>query len=145
LLHLNNAATPKHIAWSNSICSALQLINHWQDIAIDWQKNDGGRVYLPQDEMREYGVTENDVANGNNNTAWQKLMRFQCQRARDMLMFGKPLTRALPGRFGAELRMIVAGGARVLDKIDAVDGDVFRHRPKLNKWDWLMLAPSLIR
>jgi squalene synthase HpnC len=145
LLHLNNAATPKHIAWSNSICSALQLINHWQDIAIDWQKNDGGRVYLPQDEMREYGVSENDIANGNTNTAWQKLMRFQCHRARDMLMFGKPLTRALPGRFGVELRMIVAGGARVLDKIDGVDGDVFRHRPKLNKWDWLMLAPSLIR
>ena len=145
LLHLNQAATPQHITWSNSICSALQLINHWQDIAIDWQKNDGGRVYLPQDEMREYGVTENDIANANNNAAWQKLMRFQCQRARDMLIFGRPLTRALSGRFGAELRMIVAGGARVLDKIDAVDGDVFRHRPKLNKWDWLLLAPSLIR
>jgi squalene synthase HpnC len=144
LLHLNNAATPQHIACSNSICSALQLINHWQDIAIDWQKNDGGRIYLPQDEMREYGVTENDIANGNINAAWQKLMRFQCQRARDMLMFGKPLTHALSGRFGAELRMIVAGGARVLDKIDAVNGDIFRHRPKLNKWDWLMLAPSLI-
>jgi squalene synthase HpnC len=145
LLHLNRAATPQHLAWSNSICSALQLINHWQDIAIDWQKNDGGRVYLPQDEMREYGVSDNDIANENTQTAWQKLMRFQCQRARDMLMFGKPLTRALKGRFGAELRMIVAGGARVLDKIDAVDGDVFRHRPKLNKWDWLILAPSLIR
>ncbi len=145
LLHLNRAATPQHIAWSNSICSALQLINHWQDVAIDWQKNDGGRVYLPLDEMREYGVSDNDIAAGNSNAAWQKLMRFQCQRARDMLMFGKPLTHALPGRFGAELRMIVAGGARVLDKIDAVDGDVFRYRPKLNKWDWLMLAPSLVR
>ena len=53
LLHLNCAATPQHITWSNSICSALQLLNHWQDVAIDWQKNDGGRVYLPQDEMRE--------------------------------------------------------------------------------------------
>lgn len=145
LLHLNCAATPQHITWSNSICSALQLVNHWQDVVIDWQKNDGGRVYLPQDEMREYGVSDTDIAIGNTNAAWQKLMWFQCQRARDMLMFGRPLTRALPGRFGAELRMIVAGGARVLDKIDAVDGDVFRHRPKLNKWDWLMLAPSLIR
>ena len=144
LLHLNRAATPQHIVWSNSICSALQLIKHWQDIAIDWQKNESGRVYLPQDEMREYGVSDNDIAKKNSRPAWQKLMRFQCQRAREMLMFGKPLTRALPGRFGAELRMIVAGGARVLNKIDAVDGDVFRHRPKLNKWDWLMLAPSLI-
>lgn len=145
LLHLNQAATSQHVAWSNSICSALQLINHWQDVAIDWQKNDGGRVYLPQDDMREYGVSESDIASANSNAAWQRLMRFQCQRARDMLMLGRPLTHALPGRFGAELRMIVAGGARVLDKIDAVNGDVFRHRPKLNKWDWLMLAPSIVR
>ena len=144
LLHLNQAATPQHIKWSNSICSALQLINHWQDVAIDWKKNDGGRIYLPQDEMFKYGVTESDIANASNSVAWQQLMLFQCQRARDMLTFGKPLTRAISGRFGAELRMIVAGGGRVLDKIDAINGDVFRQRPKLNKWDWLAMAPSLI-
>ncbi len=145
LLHLNRAATPQNLQWSNSICTALQLINHWQDVAIDWKKNDGGRVYLPQDEMREYGVGDNDIARANSSAAWEKLMAFQCQRARNMLINGKPLTRAMPGRFGAELRMIVAGGARVLDKIDAVNGDVFRHRPKLNKWDWLQMAPALIR
>ncbi len=144
LLHLNQAATPQNIGWSNSICSALQLINHWQDVAIDWKKNDGGRIYLPQDEMSKYGVAESDIANASNSAAWQQLMLFQCQRAREMLMFGKPLARAIPGRFGAELRMIVAGGARVLDKIERVNGDVFRRRPKLNKWDWLAMAPALL-
>jgi squalene synthase HpnC len=144
LLHLNRAAEPQHLQWSDAICSALQLINHWQDVAIDWKKNEGGRVYLPQDEMAQFGVSERDIADQTNRDAWQKMMSFQCARARALLMSGAPLTARLGGRFGAELRLIVAGGARILDKIDAVKGDVFRHRPALNKFDWLMLLPRVV-
>jgi phytoene/squalene synthetase len=72
------------------------------------------------------------------------MMAFQCERARDMLEAGRPLGKALPGRMGAELRMIVAGGAAILDKIDAARGDVFRHRPKLNRWDWLRIGPRAL-
>ncbi len=145
LLHLNQAATPEHLKWSDAICSALQLINHWQDVAIDWKKNDGGRVYLPLDDLARHGVSEADIASASNSAAWQTLMAFQCKRARELLFSGKPLTTALPGRFGAELRLIVAGGAKILDKIDAVNGDVFRHRPKLNKWDWLTILPRVLK
>lgn len=144
LLHLNHAATPQNCIMSDAICSALQLINHWQDVAIDWQKNDGGRVYLPQDELRQFGLSDEDIAHKNVSPAWQKMMRFQSQRARELLHSGLPLGRVLPGRMGAELRVIVAGGARILDKIDWVNGDVFFHRPQMNKWDWLRVAPIAI-
>ena len=144
LLHLNNAATAQNLARSDAICSALQLINHWQDVAVDWQKNDGGRVYLPQDELKQYRVSDDNIANQNCDPAWREMMRFQCERARALLVSGKPLTRALPGRMGAELRLIVAGGLCILDKIDAVQGDVFRQRPKMGKWDWLKIAPRAL-
>ena len=144
LLHLNRAATPQNCLMSDAICSALQLINHWQDVAIDWQKNDGGRVYLPQDELGQFGLSNADIAARNTGAAWQKMMRFQCQRARELLLSGKPLGRVLTGRMGAELRFIVAGGAKILDKMDTVNGDVFLHRPKMTKWDWLMLAPNAL-
>lgn len=141
LLVLNGQTSAQQLAWSDAICSALQLINHWQDVAIDWQKNDGGRVYLPQEDLRRFNLTENDIATGSNSPAWQSMMAFQCQRARALMLSGAPLARELRGRFGIELRLIVAGGLAVLDKIDTVNGDVFRHRPKLTRWDWLRILP----
>ena len=144
LLHLNRIATPQNLAWSDSICSALQLINHWQDIAVDWKKNDGGRVYLPQDELARYAITEQDIATQTSRDDWQQMMAFQCDRARAMMHAGRPLGGTLPGRMGAELRLMMAGGVAILDKIDAVQGDVFRHRPQLTKWDWLFIAPRAL-
>jgi len=141
LLHLYKAPTPLNLAHSDSICTALQLINFWQDIDADYARN---RIYLPQDEMTAHGVTDADIASRNLSPQWSKLMQFQCQRARAMLENGRPLTHALPGRIGLELRFIVAGGGKVLDKIDAVNGDVFRHRPVLTRWDWLALAPGAL-
>jgi phytoene synthase len=144
LLHLYRLTTPPCLAWSDSICSALQLINHWQDVALDWKKNTGGRVYLPLDDLARFGLSTRDIEAQSGGGAWQRMMAFQCGRARDMLNAGRPLGRALPGRMGAELRLIVSGGAAILDKIDAVQGDVFRHRPKLSKWDWLRIAPGAL-
>jgi squalene synthase HpnC len=141
LLHLYNAATPLNLTHSDSICSALQLINFWQDIEADYARN---RIYLPRDEMTAQGITAADIASRNFSPDWSMLMQFQCQRARAMLENGRPLTRALPGRIGVELRLVVAGGGRILDKIDAVRGDVFRHRPVLTRWDWLALAPGAL-
>ena len=71
-------------------------------------------------------------------------MKFECNRARTLLNSGNPLCRALPGRIGAELRTIVAGGRAILDKIEGVDGDVFRRRPQLTKWDWLKIGPRAV-
>lgn len=144
LLHLFRAAEDKNLSMSDDICSALQLINHWQDVAIDWQKNDGGRVYLPIEDLAYYGLSTSDIQRGEATPQWREMMRFQTIRARKIMRRGAPLSHKMTGRFGCELRLIVAGGLAIIDKIDAVDGDVFRQRPKLTKWDWLAIAPAAI-
>jgi phytoene synthase len=133
VLHIAGKASTKHLAWADGICTALQLINFWQDVAIDWQK---GRVYLPQDELARFGVTEEQIANGIVDERWRALMRFQVNRTRRMLMAGAPLGGVLPGRLGVEIRLTVLGGAAILDKLERADFDVFTRRPKLTASDW---------
>jgi squalene synthase HpnC len=129
------------LRWSDAICSSLQLINFLQDVAVDWAKD---RIYLPQDEMRRFGVSEQQIARHDAGPHWQAFMKFQVERARALLHSGAPLGHRLKGRIGLEMRMIIAGGARILEKIEAVRGDVFRARPILRPLDWpLMLLRSL--
>ena len=141
LVHLCGRDNEQTLAWSDSICSALQLINFWQDVAVDWEK---GRVYLPQEDLDRFGVSEADIAVGRTGGAWRSLMEFQCARARQMLESGRPLTRAMPGRMGLELKFVLAGGHAILNKIDAVQGDVFRQRPRMTKLDWLRYGPTAV-
>ena len=133
LLHLFGRDDAKSQSLSDAVCSSLQLINHWQDIAIDWGK---GRVYLPQDELARFGIGEAQIAEGRWDAAWAAMMDFQIERARRMLRCGSPLVHILPGRIGLELRLIIASGLRVLDKLARVRGDVFRRRPVIGKRDW---------
>jgi len=137
LLHLFDAATEPKQKLSDAICSGLQLINFWQDVGIDWRKD---RIYLPQDEMRRFGVPESQIASGDTSGAWPALMRFQVERARALIKSGAPLGRALPGRIGLEIRTIVQGGLRILEKIDNAEGDVYHHRPVLRAYDWPLLV-----
>lgn len=140
MLHLYQAATPHNITLSNHICSALQLINFYQDIAIDIQKHKGeGRIYLCQDEMQQFNVTEAMIRDQVNNPAWQSLMAFNLVRATQLLQEGKPLGKRLKGRIGFELRMMIAGGERILTKLNACHGDIFHRRPTLKAWDWLII------
>jgi squalene synthase HpnC len=136
LLHLYRATDPRSVAQSDNICSSLQLINFWQDVEIDYRKN---RIYLPADEMAEYAVTESQIADRNAGGNWRNLMLFQIDRTRRMLLAGAPLGRTLPGRIGLELRMIVMGGNRILEKLQAGGGDVFRERPVLGAFDWVLM------
>lgn len=136
LLQLFGATSAENLRHSDAICSGLQLINFWQDVEIDWRKD---RVYLPQDEMRRFGVTEREIASGGASGPWQSLMRFQVERARALIKSGAPLGRALPGRIGLEIRTIVQGGLRILEKIDKAGGDVYHHRPVLRTYDWPLL------
>lgn len=137
MLHLYGAASQQNLRDSDSICSALQLINFWQDVAIDWKKN---RIYLPEDDLKRYGVTTDHLTEGRVDDAWRALMRFQVERAREMMLSGAPLALRLPGRIGWELRLVVQGGLRILERIEAVDYDVFRRRPQLGPIDWLHMA-----
>lgn len=143
LLHLFGYTDAESLRRSDAICSSLQLINFWQDVAVDWSK---GRVYIPQEDLARYGVAESSIAQQLADARWRELMAFECARARAMLRDGAPLGRTLRGRLGLEIRAVVAGGATILDKIDAVQGDVFRHRPVLRKADWVrILARALAR
>jgi len=137
MLRLYGDDDAKHQAWSDGICSALQLINFWQDVAVDLKK---GRVYLPQDEMSLFGVCDEDLARGVVTPAVASLLDFQVTRARRMMTDGAPLARALPGRIGWELRLVIQGGLAILKKIEDVRYDVFRQRPTVGRTDWLRLA-----
>ncbi|BEV15981.1 squalene synthase HpnC [Herbaspirillum sp. DW155] len=137
MLHLYGAATEENLRNSDAICSALQLINFWQDVAIDWQKS---RIYLPLEDLQRFGITEDDIARASNDQRWQQLMQFEIARARALMLSGAPLARRLPGRIGLELRMVVQGGLRILERIEAVRGDVFGQRPRLGKLDWLIVG-----
>ncbi|MEO1766004.1 squalene synthase HpnC [Thiobacter aerophilum] len=133
LLALYGEQDRRAIAQSDAICAALQLINFLQDIAADYAR---GRIYLPQDEMEKFGVTESQIARGDTQGTWWPFMRHQIERARKILAAGAPLGKKLPGRLGLELRLIILGGETILRKIHAVAGDVFRQRPTLTPADW---------
>lgn len=140
LLYLYDEATPQNLAYSDAICSSLQLINFWQDAAKDYAI---GRIYLPQADLTQFGVGEELIAAGHTNQAWCDLMHFECERARQMMLSGAPLGSILRGRIGLEMRLIIAGGLRILDKLESVRYDVFRQRPVLRPMDWgIMLAKS---
>src|SRR5262252_680176 len=132
MLHLYGKSDGINVAASDSVCSALQLINFWQDVEIDFRKN---RIYLPQDEMARFGVTEAQIAARDVSGGWWELMRFQIERARTLMLSGAPLALRLPGRIGLEIRTVVQGGLRILEKLERVRGDVFRRRPVLTAPD----------
>lgn len=140
LLHLYEKSTPKNIHLSDNICTALQIINFLQDIAIDFKKNeDKQRIYMCQDEMAKFGISELQIEAQLADEHWQRFMQFNLQRVNALLQAGKPLGRILSGRIGFEMRMIIAGGERIISKISKVNGDIFKHRPTLNRWDWLVI------
>ncbi len=142
LLVLYGDATDQNHVWSDAICSSLQLINFWQDVDIDYRKN---RIYFPLDEMARHGITETQIAAREANGPWRTFMRFQVDRTRRFLQSGAPLGHTLKGRLGLEMRMIIAGGDRILTKISQANYDVFRRRPVLRPHDWLlMLAKSAV-
>jgi squalene synthase HpnC len=137
VLHLFARTEPEHLAQSDCICSALQLVNFWQDVAVDWQK---GRIYLPQADLRRFRIGEDDIAAGRWSANWAALIDFQTDRARELMLRGAPLVHALPGRLGWEIRLTIQGGLRILERLRRVRGDVFRRRPRLGKRDWLVVA-----
>ncbi len=137
LLHLFKRTSDLELQQSDAICSALQLINHWQDVDLDYVKDN--RVYLPQEDMERFGVTERHLREKICDPAWQALMKFQVERARELMLSGRALGKTLPGRVGLEIRATVQGGLRILEKIERVGYDVFRRRPVLKPLDWPLL------
>ena len=137
LLHLFRKNSAENCDFSDRICSALQLINFWQDVRIDYETRN--RIYLPQEEMRRFGVTEEHLRQHLCDPAFRELMRFQADRARRMMLEGKPLVDRLEGRFRLEIAITVQGGLRILEKLERTQYDMFRHRPVHQWFDWPLL------
>jgi squalene synthase HpnC len=141
LLALYRRSEPQLCAWSDSICTGLQLANFWQDIAIDYAK---GRVYIPDAALARCGVAREQIAQQRTDANWQRLVHALTQDTRRRLLEGAPLARALGGRLGLELRLVIQGGLRICEQLDAAHGDVFRRRPRLQAPDWVLLAGRAI-
>ena len=115
---------------SDAICTALQLTNFWQDIAVDFTR---GRIYLPQQEMAKHGVTEKDLEEGETTPAFKNLINDMIARTRPLFEQGRVLPERVHGRLRFELRMTWLGGVHVLRAIEAGDYDLFHHRPTVGK------------
>ena len=137
LLILYGVDSERNRFYSDKICSSLQLINFLQDVEIDYAMD---RIYLPQDEMMRFGISESDIASRHAGQSWQALMAFQADRARKMMLEGAPLAKIMKGRFSFEMKLIVLGGLAILDKLEKAGGDVYRNRPRLERRDWLYLV-----
>jgi squalene synthase HpnC len=136
LLHLIDQDTPVNLERSDAVCSALQLINFLQDITQDLEENN--RIYLPQDDMARFGVSEAQLRERRSNAAMHNLIAQQISYARKKMLYGKPLGRAISGRFGFQLRMMINGGLRILDLLERQQDDLFS-RPRLKARDWLWM------
>lgn len=115
---------------SDSICTGLQLANFWQDVARDF---DIGRVYLPQADRERCGYTDADLAGRVTNSAFQKLMKCEVDRARDLLQQGIPLVSRMPGRLRIEIDLFIRGGLLILKGIEKTDYRVWERRPVVTK------------
>jgi squalene synthase HpnC len=123
-------ATPERVALSDQVCTGLQLVEHWQDVAEDHGR---GRVYLPQEDVRRFGVTEADLAAEHASPALRALLAFEAARAAKLLDAGLPLVASLRGAAKVAVAGFVAGGRAALHAITAADFDVLPGAPKPTK------------
>lgn len=137
IVYLIGCPSEENLRWSDSICTALQLTNFWQDIAIDWQKD---RVYIPQTDLLRFGISEAHIASNTVNANWRALLETLVEDTRTLMISGTPLVHRLPGRMGWEIRLTIQGGLRILERIKHSGGDIFRHRPILGPVDWLRMS-----
>ena len=135
MLYLTGQVSDSRLVMADNVCSALQLINFVQDIDRDYRKNH--RIYIPQAELQYYAVSEDDIKHRRNSAGFKQLMNFQIQRAAGLLDSGSPLGRQSRGRFGLELRAIILGGSRILEKLRQQD-DLF-DQPRLNSRDQMRI------
>ncbi|WP_404299926.1 squalene synthase HpnC [Alicycliphilus denitrificans] len=142
LLHLYGVQDEAAQHESDAICSALQLINFWQDLSVDLPR---GRHYLTDADCAAHGVARADLAAQRRSPASDRLILDCAAWARALMLQGAPLVRRLPGRAGWELRLVVQGGLRILDKVQALGGASLLTRPRLGAADWLLMLARALR
>jgi len=115
---------------SDYTCTALQLANFWQDVTVDYAK---GRIYLPLEDLRQYSVTEKDLAQNHNTTAFCQMMEFEVKRAREWFRRGLPLTKKVDAQLAVDLELFTRGGQEILNAIERQNFAVLGHRPVISK------------
>lgn len=132
LLHLYGVRDAEALQQSDCICTALQLVNFWQDLSVDIPR---GRIYLPADGFAQHGAIEAQLLQCQINPATTALVAANVAWAKALMQRGAPLVKKVPGRAGWELRLVVQGGLRIAEKIEQLGFATLRQRPKLNAWD----------
>jgi phytoene synthase len=130
------------VAESDSICTALQLANFWQDLASDMQVRD--RIYLPLEDLKHFGVREEELKPGLFNDRLRELMRFQVNRTEAYFAHGERLVSRLKGRLRLEIQLTLLGGRRILEKIRKQGYNTLDQRPKLGLGDTPALLGRLL-
>jgi len=121
---------------ADHICTGLQLANFWQDVGVDLEKD---RIYLPEDDRKAHGVTEEALFAHRADDAYRKLIAFQVARTQGIFDQGAPLVKQLRGKLRLEIRLTWLGGTEILRKIEALQFDTLNHRPKIGKADMARL------
>lgn len=115
---------------SDFTCTALQLANFWQDVSVDYRK---GRIYLPLDDLKRHGVSEEEIAERRFGPAFRELMRFEVDRARDWFRRGQPLIGMVDRELAIDIELFTQGGEEILNCIERQDYNVLRARPSISK------------
>ncbi|MCX6144567.1 MAG: squalene synthase HpnC [Ignavibacteriales bacterium] len=132
MLLLFNYRSETTMEFSDSICTALQLTNFWQDVAVDLKKD---RMYIPLEDIREFGYSEEELLGLHCSQAFKDLMCYQVERTEQLFQEGKPLLSAIESDLRMELKLTWKGGMRILKKIEQQDYDVLARRPSLSLLD----------
>jgi squalene synthase HpnC len=130
VLHVFGAATPDRLALSDRVCTALQLVEHWQDVREDFHR---GRIYLPAEDLERFGISTDQLGAGEASAQLRQLLQFEVERARRMLDEGGPLVRQLRGRARIAVAGYVGGGRASLDAIADADYDVLSRAPRAGR------------
>lgn len=147
LLHLYGVTDDEALQQSDAICSALQLINFWQDLSVDLLRQ---RHYLPTDVLQRHGVHEDGLSlarplSGEQDRRARAMVAELCAHAGQLMRQGASLAGRLPGRMGWELRLVVAGGLRILEKIADLQYRTWQTRPRLQAHDMPHLLWQALR
>jgi squalene synthase HpnC len=137
LLHLHGIADADLLRQSDAVCSALQLINFWQDLSVDVPR---GRIYVPGSDASAHATTPAACLHSPHAPASRALVGDLCAWARELMLAGSPIALAVPGRVGWELRLVVQGGLQILAKITAMNFASFARRPHLHVADHLLIG-----
>lgn len=142
VLRVAGHESPELDAQSDAVCTALQLTNFWQDLAVDWSR---GRLYVPLEERDQAQARDADLDRGHMTPEWRAALQRATQHTRALFLAGRPVCDAVRGRLGWELRFTWLGGMRILEKTEAAGFDPFSHRPSLTAADAPALAWQALR